>query len=270
MILGIIFSFSPARAGSLFPSPELESGSTFLSKKALWISHNPDHKQADWVFYPLGREQLKPCVKRNGSFRSDPFLPEQEAASPDDYGRSGFDKGHLSPAADNRWHQTAMRESFHLSNVSPQPPKFNQGIWARLENLVRAWGMEGEGLVVTTGPVLREGLPTIGRRKVSTPEAFYKVLFNASQSKAIAFYMPVNAKGDLKDYAVSVRELENKIGINFHKSLPAKERRKVEDQWRASEWNFRDTFQAPPCRSQKLNLGLFEVQRGAIGFFQEP
>lgn len=273
MILGIIFYFPSAWAGNSLPSPELENGSTFLSKTALWISHNPRHKQADWVFYPLGREQLEPCVKRSGAFRADPSLPDDEAASPEDYSKSGFDKGHLSPAADNRWTKNAMLESFHLSNVSPQPPRFNQGIWARLENLVRAWGMEGDGLMVTTGPVLKAGLPAIGRGKVSTPEAFYKVLYNPSKEKAIAFLLPTNAQGELSQFSLSVRELENQVGIDFHKNLSSAQQREIEDHLDLDQWNFRDTFQAPPCSAKRQEqrvdlLRFFEIQGSAVGFFQ--
>lgn len=238
-------------------SPDLQDGSTFLKKTALSISYNPNHKQPDWVFYRLGADQLKNCVKRSGRFMPDPNLPAGESAQLSDYSGSGFDKGHMSPAADNRWNDSAMKESFHLSNVSPQPPDFNQHIWARLEALVRAWGMEEGGLWVATGPVLEEGLPSIGEGHVSTPHSYFKVLFNEAKRKAIAFLMPVNSDGGFQQYALSVSDLEQRTGLNFLHGLNPKEQNSVESEMHLSDWDFQARFVAAPCTKQVDDKGTF-------------
>jgi endonuclease G len=253
--LGLLLSFSAHAAGASSDlSPERIPGNTFLSKTTLKISYSPRHKQASWVYYPLGPEQLKNCVKRSGSFLPDPRLSREDSAQLSDYSGSGFDKGHLSPAADNRWSDAAMKESFHLSNISPQPPMFNQHIWAKLEGLVRAWGMEGEGLVVTTGPILENNLPTIGNGKVSTPRAYYKVLFNEARKKAIAFLLPVDAHGNYQQYALPVSVLEERTGMNFHRGLKNSQ---AEREMDISDWDFEAKFKAPPCGGKEdLSLRL--------------
>jgi endonuclease G len=238
------------------PLPDAVRGDLSLEKTSLTISYNPEHKQANWVFYPLSRNELRNCVQRDNRFFPDPELNERDSAALEDFRHSGFHRGHLSPAADNKWSAQAMRESFLLSNVSPQPPRFNMGIWGKLETLVRAWALKQGGLWVTTGPILKDGLETIGDNEVSVPEAFYKVLVSQKTRKALAFLLPATATGDLAAYAVPIRMVEEETNLNFHQGLDSIAEEEAEAGLDLRGWDFRASYKAPPCRPQFASPSL--------------
>lgn len=240
-----------ALASPDFPSPVLHQNSLELKNTATTISYNRALKVADWVFYPLGPAQLAACVDRGNNFRPDPRLNPDEAAELSDYKGSGYDRGHLSPAGDNRWSQAAMNESFVLSNVSPQPPAFNRGIWGRLENLVRAWASAKQGLWVATGPLLTGNLDTMGDDHVAIPQYFYKVIAtqNAGKREAAAFLLPTNAQGDFTQFEMSVSQLEAISGLEFLDGLP--DERAVKDILDPSAWDMNAKFTYFPCSGVK-------------------
>jgi endonuclease G len=251
-VAAALFLLSPLlAAGSAAPPlPGLADRSFLLQKTALSISYNVDHKQADWVFYPLGPDQLRSCAERGNSFRPDPTLPPGQSSQLSDYQDSGYDRGHLSPAADNKFSPAAMRESFYLSNISPQPAAFNQRIWARFENLVRGWAMQMNGIWVTTGPLLEGGLPTIGGSRVSVPDYYYKVVVtqNSKEQKALAFLLPTSteSRAEIASYAISIDDLEERTRLDFNQGLPREDA--LERGVNLRGWDFRATYQPLPCR----------------------
>ena len=179
-------------------------------------------------------------VKRNDSFRSDPMVRSGSAAL-SDYKGSGFDRGHLAPAADMKWSSTAMSESFFMSNMSPQDPSFNRGIWKKLESRVRDWAMDNGSVYVATGGVLSNGLNTIGSNGVSVPKYYYKVILDYKEPdyKAIGFLMPNSAsKQSLQSFAVTVDNVERVTGIDFFHSLPDGIENSVEGNLDVSKWSF--------------------------------
>lgn len=181
------------------------------------LSYAEDHEQAEWVAYELTRDRLnRNWVDRAASFRPDPEV-RTESATPNDYRGSGYDRGHLCPAADMAFDSLAMDESFFMSNMSPQLKAFNGGVWRELEECTRDWARKFERLYVVTGPVLSERpLDRIGFSKVSVPAAYYKVLLAPGQHRAIAFVLP-NAASDkpLMEYVTTIDAVEEITGINF-------------------------------------------------------
>ena len=141
------------------------------------LSYRDQYKDAEWVAYPLlAYETTGDADRKYEQFKPDPTV-DNGTALPSDYTRSGYDRGHLAPAADFKFSQRIMRETFFMSNITPQAPQFNRGIWSDLENQVRIWARRDNGLYVVTGPVLKPGLPTIGKaNEVSVPAKFYKVI----------------------------------------------------------------------------------------------
>ncbi len=130
--------------------------------------------------------------ERGDDFRSDPLIPS-ESASLNDYRGSGYDRGHLIPAADLSWSEEAMSGSFYLSNMSPQEGQFNRGIWSKLEATVRNFADTEGSIYVVTGPVLSDGpYDTIGENEVSIPNQYYKVILDYREPdlKSIAFLLP--------------------------------------------------------------------------------
>lgn len=185
------------------------------------LSYNEDNEQAEWVAYELTRDRLdKNWVERASSFRPDPDV-RTESATPRDYSGSGYDRGHLCPAADMAFDTLAMSESFFMSNMSPQLKGFNGGIWRELEESTRDWARKYEHLYVVTGPVLsRPGKGNIGFSKVTVPAAFYKVLLAPAQHRAIAFVLPNEVSTrPLMDYAGTIDQVEELTGIDFFPRL---------------------------------------------------
>jgi endonuclease G len=111
-----------------------------------------------------------------------------------------------------------MAESFYYSNMSPQTPSFNRGVWKRLEELARTWAIENNSIYIVTGPVLTTGLNTIGTNKVSVPNYFYKVILDYSEPsiKGIGFIIPNTGSSEpLQKFAVSIDSVEKFTGIDF-------------------------------------------------------
>jgi endonuclease G len=136
--------------------------------------------------------------------------------------------------------ETAMSESFFMSNISPQSPSFNRGIWSSLEANVRDWAIVCDTLYVVTGPILQnKQYPSIGPNNVTIPEYYYKALLDIAKPdyKAIAFILP-NTKGekDLLDYAVTIDSLETLSGINFFHELPNTLETNLEQQKDINKW----------------------------------
>lgn len=217
---------TPAQASttaSQVPDEILPSSTTGEIVHHTWftLSYNEDHEQAEWVTYQLTREHLNEnWAARPNTFRPDPDV-HTESATPRDYNASGYDKGHLCPAADMAFDEKAIDETFFMSNISPQTPAFNVGVWRELEELTRDWARKFKRIYVATGPVLAQNnYPQIGFSKVSVPNAFYKVLLAPDQQKAIAFILP-NELGDspIMDYACSIDKVEKATGLDFFPKL---------------------------------------------------
>lgn len=184
------------------------------------LSYSEEHEQAEWVAYKLTAENLKKKrVKRAKKFYPDKSV-KGISAYHKDYSHSGYTRGHMAPAGDMAFSEEAMRESFYMSNMSPQVKECNGGIWRELEETVRDWAYKNDELYVVSGPVLNEGhiITQIGRNKVSVPDLFYKIVLDVkgSDKKAIAFLIP-NEKSEkqLNKYVTSIDDIEELVGINF-------------------------------------------------------
>jgi endonuclease G, mitochondrial len=200
------------QAQNLLPA----SGGQMIKHSHFTISYAESHKQAEWVFYELTPQMMKGSQSRTNDFRPDPAV-SSGSAQLNDYIGSGYDRGHLCPAGDMKFDYTSMSETFYLSNMSPQLPSFNRGIWKKLEEKVRFWA-ECYGLIyVVTGGILQEGQTKIGLNGVTVPAYFYKVIYHpGTDPKMIALILP-NAKSDkaLMDFVVSVDSVESLTGIDF-------------------------------------------------------
>jgi len=165
-------------------------------------------------------------VSRSDNFRADKSI-SSGSASLADYRGSGYDRGHLAPAGDMKWDKEAMSQSFLMSNMSPQAPSFNRGIWKKLEEEVRSLAMERDSIYVVTGPVLHTVKSSIGKNEVGIPSYYFKVVVDLSPPDygMIAFLLPNEKSGEeLSSYAISVDSLEAFTGYNFFHSAPDQER----------------------------------------------
>lgn len=206
-----------------FAWPSYSTTDAIIERPYYTIRYNEEHEQAMWVAYKLVADSLaRPSFERKDDFREDPRV-RTGSASLADYKGSGFDRGHLAPAADFSYDEFALSQSFYMSNMSPQDPSFNRGVWKILEDQVRDWAKANNAVYVVTGPVLNEKLKTIGRNEVSVPEYYYKIILDIEKPevKAIAFLMKnEKSSADLSTFVISIDELEKLTQLDFFPSIP--------------------------------------------------
>lgn len=188
------------------------------------IGYSIKHKQASYVAYLLTADMVRNNDKaKRGStnFKKDPLLSKHYSVT-QDYKNSGFVRGHLCPSKDMCWSYPSMKETFFMSNVSPQRESFNNGLWKKLENQVREWALENDSIIVITGPVLSTKYETIGENQVSVCKKFYKLVIDISypDQKMIAFVMDnASVKGSVYKYSQTVKDVEQITGLNFFPSF---------------------------------------------------
>lgn len=194
-----------------------------LDHKYYVVGYNKKHKQAAFVAYLLTAEMVNENdnVSRKGvGFKKD-YLLSDNYATKQDYTNSGYVRGHLCPSKDMCWSFASMKETFYMSNVSPQYQGFNDGLWKKLEGSVRKWAVENDSILVLCGPVLSSKKGEIGENKVSVCSKFYKIVVDISYPtyKMIAFIMDnTNIKGNIFRYCCNEREVERITGLDFFPS----------------------------------------------------
>jgi endonuclease G len=196
--------------------PRFRKNDTITTHLGYSLSYNSRYKQANWVAYLLTKSETNKRYERGEFFAPDPLIPGTNLAI--DYAKSGYDRGHLAPAADMGYSMETMVQSFYYSNMSPQEPRFNRGIWKKLEMQVRNWAVEYDSLYVVTGPIFDSIMPTIGPHRVAVPKAYYKVLLQKRNGEwfGIGFVLPnASLKGDIMLYATSIDKVEEITGIDF-------------------------------------------------------
>jgi endonuclease G len=228
-----------------FMLPHYKAAGQLVVHKGYTLYYIEKYEQALFVAYELKAEYTRGTADRgDDTFHPDPEV-ETGSAIPDDYRGSGYDRGHLAPAADFKYSEQRMADSFFMSNMSPQAPELNRGIWRVLEEQVRKWAQQEKKVYIVTGPLLKPGLKTIGRRnKIAVPEAYYKVILDLSppQPKAIGFILPNQGAEEsseaLKQFVVSVDEVEKQTGLDFWPMLPDEMEKSLEAKSNVNAWTW--------------------------------
>jgi endonuclease G len=196
-----------------------EGNNQYLCRTAYAINYNYITKVPFYAAEHITISNLVKNAPRKDDFREDPEVPAQHRATLADYAGMGFDRGHVAPAADMTFNAKAMSESFFLTNMMPQVPGNNRGIWKYLEENVRYWVQVKGEVYVITGTLF--DTPPKMMNKVAIPSHVYKIVIDPKSGKQIAYLFP-NEKLDPKlidNYAVSVTTIEQKTNINFSPAL---------------------------------------------------
>ena len=203
------------------------------------VMFNPENHTPDWVGWELLRSEANGDISRSNRFWCDESLPG--CAITDDYRNAGYDRGHLCPAADQKWSAEAMEDCFSLANIAPQDHSLNSGAWSTLEKKERQWAERDSALVIIAGPVYNDSdTSVIGKTGVRVPSAFFKVLLApyVEKPRAIGFLYPnMKASGNMEDYALTVDEVEKITGLDFFSALPDSIEDYVESHKLFKEWN---------------------------------
>lgn len=210
-----------------------------LKRTGYVASYNKTTLLPNWVAWHLTAERTEGSAKRSGvDFAEDTEVPEPRATDWDYY-NSGYDRGHMCPAADNKWSKKAMEESFLFTNMCPQNGNLNRGDWNEMEMACRKWAKKYVDLYIVCGPILYKGKhKTIGKNKVVVPEAFFKVVLRTGDDPQAIGFIYKNTSGNRpKDsYVNTVDEVERITGIDFFPSLPDDVEKNVEATADIANW----------------------------------
>ncbi len=202
-----------------------------MEKSQYSLSYNRDNGEANWVSWHLDASWLGSAPRQN-DFRADTTLPlgwYQVQAT--DYSGSGFDRGHMCPSADRTITITANSATYLMTNMIPQLPANNQGVWANLESYCRTLVTQGNELYIVSGG---QGLQNfIANGHVAVPANTWKVIIvlpNGSNdvsrvmatTRTIAVVMPNSGSigTDWRTYRVSVDQVEAITGYDFFSNVP--------------------------------------------------
>ena len=220
------------------PAPLKKTPEIILRKKSYVVSYNQDTRMPNWVAWQLTAEHTDGELKRMNNFHEEENCPRPRATL-QDYKGSGWSRGHMCPAGDNKWSRDAMYDSFSLVNVCPQDSKLNSGVWNSLEMDCRQWARQYGEVYIVCGPVLmKRQHETIGPNKVVVPEAFFKVvLCMVGKPKAFGVVVRNNEGTKKRDlYYNSVDDVERLTGLDFFPSLPDDIEKVVEAEVNMDEW----------------------------------
>jgi endonuclease G len=164
-----------------------------------------------YTIYLITKEELKnKIVKRKVSFNNDKRI---DCVKAKDYQNSGYDKGHLTPAEDMSYSKESMNDCFYITNITPQIPSFNRGVWKSLESKIRNWTLQYDSLIIITGTI---NVDT--NNALNVPKKMYKIIYSVKYKKGIAFIFEnkfYNRKEDVFKYESSVGFVEKEAKLEF-------------------------------------------------------
>ena len=212
-----------------------------LKRIAYITSYNSSTRNPNWVAWHLTAEHSDGAYARPSG---NAFHEDEEVSRPratlEDYKGSGWSRGHMCPAGDNKWDADAMYESFLLTNVCLQDSRLNSGLWNSLEIDCRRWAKQFGDIYIVCGPVYyRQKHEKIGENNISVPEAFFKIVLCLNgKPKGLGIVVKNNAgtkKSDL--YYNSIDQVERITGMDFFPGLPDDIENALESESDINEWN---------------------------------
>jgi len=216
--------------------PAAGMSDTVVRYEAFTVHFNPTRHIANCAAYELIDSELAGDALRSATFEQDASVAG--CPTPSDYTGSGMDRGHLVPAADLKWSESAMQQSFLLTNVCPMTKALNEGGWAKLEQKVREWVQRDSALLVFAGPVFADSDTTL-KSGIAVPSRYFKIVVApcVRPVRAIAFVYPNGSSGGrLRQYATTIGEVERLTGLQFLTSLPAEERDRLKNAVNLNAW----------------------------------
>ena len=223
--------------------PADRPGDRIMAYQGFVSSYNPKTLIPDWVAYELTAEETRGEASREDKEFSMDFNYKGKQAMREDYAGSGWTRGHMAPAGDFMWDDSAMSETFYFMNICPQREELNNNDWQYLERQVRGWARKYGKVWVVSGPIVGDNVyGTIGRDHVVVPDAFYKAVLvhDGKRYQSIAFVMGNDAERYwLQDCALTIDALEERTGIDFYPALPDDVEDDTESRYDFSVWGIR-------------------------------
>lgn len=206
------------------------------------VNFNARHHVPNYVAWELTADH----ANGNAADRKDSdFAPDDRVAGSaqiSDYKGSGYDRGHMAPAADMKWSRRAMDDCHYFTNIVPQSNGLNRGPWQTVESNCRNWAERFGRVIIVCGPVLTDRIPATIGNGVSVPERFFKVVLapDANPPMGIGFLMSnFDFAGGAQSMAVSIDQVEAVTGYDFFSTLPDDIEADVEAQCSYPAWQRR-------------------------------
>lgn len=231
-----------ASLSAIVPARRSDLPEQRLQRMAYVNSFNTKTLQPNWVAWRLTREHTKGNLKRDRvKFMEDEDVAQAYRVTTFDYNRSGYDRGHMCPAGDNKWNSKALNQCFLMTNICPQGHQLNAGDWNDLEIQCRGWARRYGEIYIICGPIFRgSGQRKIGRkaRRVTVPDAFFKVVVCLKgQPKGIGFiYENEDGHRPMSHYVRSIDDVERITGYDFLAGLPDQTERALERSSDLKAW----------------------------------
>lgn len=200
-----------------------------LCRSEYELGYSKSQKIALWAGEYLTVKELDQSEERISQFKADPFLNSNERAELSDYLNSGYDRGHLVPAKDMVTME-GMLESFYLSNMVPQVPSHNRGIWKSLERYARILAHQRNGMIIFTGPIIGKA-PLKMNGRIIVPRAMFKILFDPKTLDVWTFIIPNESNitsSMLPKYIKSLNDIKKETGLNFLNKIKVNEQSLLE------------------------------------------
>ena len=212
--------------------PQYEAGTAtteqILKRTAYTASYNRKTRNPNWVGWVLTAEHTDGPYERKGiKFEEDEEVPAPRARYSDiRESECGYQRGHLCPAADNKWSFKTQKEAFLMTNICPQNGDLNQRDWKYLEQDCREWALKYGKIYIVAGPIFNKKRPkTVGENKVAVPDAFFKVVLMVPESggkdaKAAGFvYDNKEGHHPASHYQKTIDEVERMTHLDFFHQL---------------------------------------------------
>ncbi len=182
---------------------------TVLDKEVYKAYFNMKLREPLYVTYTLFKGGGDCDRKTEGfDFKVDEFT---KSATDDDYGHSGYDKGHLANAEDFAFNCNKEEATFKYYNCVPQTVKMNRGIWKTWETNIRKLS-ETKKLLIVAGSIF--GKKTIGPNKIGVPSHCFKIVINPSTKQILhCLVFPNNQSNTYQ--IVTFTELKQRLGYRL-------------------------------------------------------
>lgn len=214
-----------------------------IEHKGFVVSYNADFLNPNWVAYELTAAE----ASATAASRTDKFTPDPDVqgviADTHDYTGSGYDRGHMAPAADMKWDPTAMAESFYMTNICPQDRELNGGVWLELEQKCRYWAKKYGPLYIVTGPYYNNenNYYVIGDNEVAVPDAFFKAICQKRDGRwtGVAFVFPNNKlsnENNLMNHANPIVAVEYITRLNIFANFDEETAMAVKNNLTEEDW----------------------------------
>lgn len=239
-----------SKADFSYVSPKWEKTrvpSQKLQRIAYVTSYNKTTLCPNWVGWVLTAAHTDGNNERGGhKFLEDMDVPTPRATYADIREKEcGYQRGHMCPAADNKWSYQAQKQAFLMTNICPQNGSLNQKDWKYLEEACRDWALRYGKVYIVAGPIFTsKRVKRVGEHRIAVPDAFFKVVLRmkskakqGSSIQAIGFIYPnKGTHHDMNYYVRTVDEVEKATGLDFFSQLPDNIERQVESKSNLQNW----------------------------------